>query len=213
MGSVDNPIDCLYGVSFRLVYNSQWLELIQPLEMAVQAGDFLGNLSDIQILPPQIHGDALATAITRTDTSSSANGFGILLQIGFQSKKSTPNSTQVCFSIFDIVATDSAWNPINLQPEPFCIIIERPYGIRPNPFTPNEDGFNDQVEFNLPELIETGGVIRIFDLWGKKVRQIEQGWLWNGTDEKGNDLPPGTYLYVIESQGNLITKGTLGLVR
>jgi len=213
VGRNDDQIDDLFGISFILIYNSQWLELMQPPEAAIQGGDLLGDPTEIQILPLQILGDTLATAITRTDTTSSANGFGLLMQIGFQSKKSTPNFTEVCFSIADIAATDSAWNPITLSPESFCLVIERPYGIRPNPFTPNGDGYNDQVEFLLPELNEAGGIIRIFNLWGRKVRQLEQDWFWNGTDESGNDLPPGTYLYVIESQGDLITKGTLGLVR
>lgn len=213
VGNSDNPVEGLYGVSFILIYESRWLDLIQPVEAAVRVGDFLGNAADVQILSPQVEDDTLAAGITRTDTSASVSGFGMLLQVGFRSKKSTPNATEICFMLSDVAATDSAWTPVKLQPEPFCMVVERPYGIRPNPFTPNEDGYNDQVEFNLQELTESGGIIRIFDLWGRKVRQIEQGWIWDGTDDHGNALSPGTYLYLIESQGSVLTKGTLGLVR
>lgn len=91
----------------------------------------------------------------------------------------------------------------------------------PNPFTPNGDGFYDKVEFAFPGLGEVEGVIKIFTLGNLKVREIEvragagakQAATWDGTDNAGEPLLQGIYLYIIKSQGRIICKGTVTLVR
>jgi gliding motility-associated-like protein len=85
--------------------------------------------------------------------------------------------------------------------------------IRPNPFTPNGDGFNDYVTFNLFDLKVYGGTISIYDIWGKEIRRIENGMIWDGRNDQGSTVIPGSYLYIIECQGEVISKGILGLVR
>jgi hypothetical protein len=77
--------------------------------------------------------------------------------------------------------------------------------IAPNPFTPNGDGVHDEMGFrfsvfklNSPRKVEV--VIRT--LHGKRVRSLSEQrgnaagnylFLWDGTDDAGNRVPPGIY--------------------
>ncbi|RKZ29844.1 hypothetical protein DRQ36_07440, partial [bacterium] len=87
----------------------------------------------------------------------------------------------------------------------------------PNPFTPNGDGIYDEVEFTFPGIGENEGVIKIFTLGNLKVRTIEvpagagakEIATWDGTDNAGEPLLQGIYLYIIKSQGRIICKGTI----
>ncbi len=91
----------------------------------------------------------------------------------------------------------------------------------PNPFTPNGDGINDEAEFSFPGLGEVEGVIKIFTLGNLKVREIEipAGWsaketaIWDGTDNAGEPLSQGIYIYTIRSEGRIKCKGTVTLAR
>ncbi|MCI0496060.1 gliding motility-associated C-terminal domain-containing protein [candidate division KSB1 bacterium] len=85
--------------------------------------------------------------------------------------------------------------------------------IQPNPFTPNEDGFNDYVWFNFPELLTEPGSISIFNFRGKKIIEISDDNRWFGKDENGKEQPAGVYLYVVKINGKIINNGTVALVR
>lgn len=66
----------------------------------------------------------------------------------------------------------------------------------PNVFSPNNDGYNDTF---FP--INMEGVksykMSIFDRWGRQVFYPTDGQAWNG-NFNGNQVPEGTYYYVIE---------------
>lgn len=87
------------------------------------------------------------------------------------------------------------------------------YGAFPNPFTPNSDGYNDYVQFVFPEVGGNRGAILIFDIWGRKVREISYGERWYGKDDEGRDLPMGVYLYVLKVNGKNISRGPIALAR
>ena len=66
----------------------------------------------------------------------------------------------------------------------------------PNYFTPNGDGYNDYWNINLPITYE--GKIKIYDRYGKFLKQLssyEQGW--DGT-YRGNTLPSTDYWFIVE---------------
>ena len=74
--------------------------------------------------------------------------------------------------------------------------------VLPNPFTPNDDGFNDYVSFKYPEMDTRTAVVRIFNLRGLKVNELHHfsgtEYRWGGRDEGGKTLDPGVYLYILE---------------
>ena len=88
---------------------------------------------------------------------------------------------------------------------------------RPNPFTPNNDGFNDYVKFDFPSVTENSFEILIFDVSGKKVATlssaVSRNNQWYGTDDKGNKMAPGVYIYIIKINGSTEYNGTITLIR
>ena len=75
----------------------------------------------------------------------------------------------------------------------------------PKYFTPNNDGFNDS--WNVKELsTQPYAYIRIFDRYGKLLKQISpNGAGWNGTFN-GHYMPADDYWFVIHYQENNIVK-------
>ena len=75
----------------------------------------------------------------------------------------------------------------------------------PNPFTPNGDGVNDELtlSYKLREVTALRDVaLEIYDLAGRRLKKLSLPSLsgvhrqrWNGRDDDGQLVPPGTYLY------------------
>ena len=70
----------------------------------------------------------------------------------------------------------------------------------PNVITPNGDGFNDQFELELVNIIKINA--SIFNRWGKEVYTWDAlDRPWRGLNIDGAELPPGTYFYTIVGEG------------
>jgi hypothetical protein len=89
--------------------------------------------------------------------------------------------------------------------------------VRPNPFTPNDDGYNDAVEFNFSTLGLSRPALRIFDVDGLAVvheDNLHAGvFVWRGRDRNGRALPPGIYLYSLQDSGRNVANGYVVLAR
>ena len=86
---------------------------------------------------------------------------------------------------------------------PFSRQILHNLHIAPNPFTPNGDGINDQMEisFDLGKLNQVREIqVAIYDLSGRRVwREQREGYgslvfVWDGRDAAGVRVPPGLYV-------------------
>ncbi len=89
--------------------------------------------------------------------------------------------------------------------------------VRPNPFTPNNDGFNDQVEFDYAGLGLRNPSLQIFDANGIAIWNSNGAtsgrFIWNGRNEHGREVIPGVYLYTLRDQGNNVTSGYVVVAR
>ncbi|MEX2379389.1 MAG: gliding motility-associated C-terminal domain-containing protein, partial [Vicingaceae bacterium] len=87
-----------------------------------------------------------------------------------------------------------------------CEVIIKPTNV----FTPNGDGVNDFLAFDLLELYP-GSKLQVFNRWGKLI--YEDNDYYNDWD--GGDNPAGTYFYILdindESYG--IFKGNFTIIR
>ncbi|HHS49914.1 MAG TPA: hypothetical protein ENN07_02245 [candidate division Zixibacteria bacterium] len=108
--------------------------------------------------------------------------------------------------------------------EAVCIEIRRtkttPCEVWPIPFTPNDDGANDIVWFEYPDMEFSPATIEIFTIEGRRVfsrdfppSAPESGTFWDGVADDGRRALPGTYVYIITKNGEVVCKGTLVLVR
>ncbi|MBN2543673.1 gliding motility-associated C-terminal domain-containing protein [bacterium] len=98
-----------------------------------------------------------------------------------------------------------------------CDIIEE-YSVVPNPFTPNNDGYNDYVLFTIPnpegKLVE----ITIFNYDNKQVTKIESTdpgapIMWTGRDDERRPMRQGPYFYIIKVGGKIKYDGVIILAR
>ncbi len=84
--------------------------------------------------------------------------------------------------------------------------------VTPNPFTPNDDGTNDEAVFNFETFRIDGANLKIFDIHGHKI--YEQEWAssvkrisWNGRDGTGRPVLPGVYLYIFSDRSKPLARG------
>ncbi|MDI6401627.1 CARDB domain-containing protein [Balneolaceae bacterium ANBcel3] len=97
-------------------------------------------------------------------------------------------------------------------------VIEGRVFVTPNPFTPNNDGFNDVLEFDMTQIADIHDPqIQIFSFNGRLVKTLSAdafdgaSMYWDGRDQNGNVLRPGVYLYVIENNNSLLHRGAVTL--
>ncbi len=88
---------------------------------------------------------------------------------------------------------------------------------RPNPFTPNQDGFNDEVVFDFSDFSLDGPELKIFSFRGAQLLALQPGldktFRWNGRDRNGRDQMPGVYLYVLSDNKKRVSSGYIVLAR
>ncbi len=99
------------------------------------------------------------------------------------------------------------------QTDVYTVAVGTAGTVLPNPFTPNQDGFNDLVTFNVPGLLNGAGSISIYNQHGRRIREISDHNTWDGTNDDGDALPPGVYLYAVTINGKVKVSGTLTLIR
>jgi gliding motility-associated-like protein len=98
-----------------------------------------------------------------------------------------------------------------------CMVYRNPKPSPPlrvmNVITPNGDGQNDVL--NLTNL--TGEDLYRFvvlDRWGKQVyEQQDYDHTWNGVTSGGQDLPDGTYYFILQQGDNIEFKGPITIIR
>ena len=100
--------------------------------------------------------------------------------------------------------------------------------VEPNPFTPNGDDVNDDVEisYNILKLTGKGAPVKvtIHDLSGKLVREVisedrasghygrDSDDVWDGRDDNGALVPPGIYLFRVDVASDADPESTAGYI-
>ncbi len=94
---------------------------------------------------------------------------------------------------------------------------------RPNPFTPNGDGYNDFTVFDYPFMFTERATIVIYDRWNVEVFRKDVEPMrdffnllprsWDGRDKSGHILPQGVYIYIVKVRGEFVCNGTIILAR
>lgn len=102
-------------------------------------------------------------------------------------------------------ACDTNWVAFVLTNEDAICELEKidPRVVFPEGITPNDDGYNDALIFNIVDKLGcpsnyAKSDITIFNRWADKVF-VQEPYenQWNGTTRDGGALPPGVYYYVL----------------
>lgn len=214
IGSQSRPVAGLFGLSFELKYSAP--RFVQPLTPdQVLVGAFLepNTYSFARHEPSR---NSVALAVSRKLGASGQSGFGEVLVYSFQIAPDAPPSTEFCFNLENLAANDSLGNALPVVAgAPLCLqVADLPIAAAPNPFTPNEDGSNDQIEFQREGGMPVSWTITIMDRNGRVVRRLLNGETrWNGRDEQDREVLPGVYLYQIQNEEAVLTRGVIGLLR
>lgn len=214
IGSQSRPVAGLFGLSFELKYSAP--RFVQPLTPdQVLVGAFLepNTYSFARHEPSR---NSVALAVSRKLGASGQSGFGEVLVYSFQIAPDAPPSTEFCFNLENLAANDSLGNALPVVAgAPLCLkVADLPIAAAPNPFTPNEDGSNDQIEFQREGGMPVSWTITIMDRNGRVVRRLLSGETrWNGRNEQGREVLPGVYLYQIQNEEAVLTRGVIGLLR
>ncbi|MFP4458407.1 MAG: gliding motility-associated C-terminal domain-containing protein [Candidatus Zixiibacteriota bacterium] len=104
----------------------------------------------------------------------------------------------------------------NIEPKIECLA-------QPNPFTPNDDEYNDIIVFDYPFMFSEAAELKIFNknktlIYEERLNPISsrndyERRRWLGTDNDGKKLSPGLYFYTISRDNEVICEGTLTLIR
>lgn len=121
-------------------------------------------------------------------------------QLTYEREKCRAGTIEVLYEICDNVCLDlcdTAMVVITVEADPAadCDFV-------PNGITPNGDGLNDELVFdvllNNPSTEFPDNEIIIFNRWGDVVYQAKPyNNDWRGTNQSGNELPQGTYYYIL----------------
>jgi hypothetical protein len=237
----------LFLISFVILTNNLFPATLRILKREVPPGNIVyvpitvsdaQNLAGIELV---LQFDLSDLDFLGIDTASVVEGFSIVWDrkdnkiavsmaraIGLSVSKATlfeitfriKSSAQIgaATDIFWIEANlfDDDTNPISVETEDAVIKVTE-FSVFPNPFTPNDAGFNDHVNFIIPDLVASEVVIKIFGMKGNRVREISRSTYpilqWDGFDENNHLMQPGVYLYLILRNSDLIHKGTITLMR
>lgn len=98
--------------------------------------------------------------------------------------------------------------------------IENSATASPDIITPNHDGVNDAVVFNVRATDNAKAVINIYDMTGKIVRVIAEedfgssmSLAWDGTDAEGKLTETGLYVFSVTLSGRIISTGSVVIAR
>jgi len=154
----------------------------------------LSNSTSERIILISPSGDTVSKTIYDTDTPE---GFS-WERIDFKSQEE--NSLWSPSKVFG--GTPGAANSVSIKPSDKIEII-----INPNPFSPNNDGFEDIVEIKYNISLGNPVVtLRVFDIKGRLVNVLLNTFFspcsfslhWDGKDFTGQNLPSGIYIIHLE---------------
>ncbi len=213
VGNEMQPIDGLFGLSFELHYShSTYLEFVEPVEAT--AGPFL-EPDTYTFTRHEPENKIFFLAVSRKRGAAGQSGYGQVMQLQVRISKGAPPLWPVCFEIKNISANDYAGTAVPVQAgPPLCLTVaDTPIDVMPNPFTPNDDGSNDQVEFKRDGGLPGNWSILIMDRSGRVIKRLTNGEsFWDGRNEKCHKMLPGIYLYAVYSGKQTIKRGLLWLI-
>jgi hypothetical protein len=201
-----NDAQNLAGAQLVLQYDQNLLEFVAIYSL---------GLSDEFNIVSESEGDKIAIAMARAEGITVDKG--ILLGISFRIKLSANLGDGSEINWIKCELFDENTMPIPCEAQPGVVRVTDVV-VFPNPFTPGvKDGFNDEANFVVPDSLAGDVLVNIYSVTGNKVREISKGigsnLEWDGTDDNGNALRPGVYLYLILSNGNPFSKGTITIMR
>lgn len=156
-------------------------------------------------------------AVHSTDTALPVIAVGE--QVAFPSTAFLPTRLgdhQVTFRVdadAEIDEVDEANNEITVSFE----VVRGDLVVTPNPFTPNNDGTNEEVNVDFTSLALNDPTLLIYTFEGALIREVTEAngnvLSWDGRDDQDRGRDPGLYLFVLMEGGGVVDSGHITLAR
>ncbi|MBD3340452.1 MAG: T9SS type A sorting domain-containing protein, partial [Candidatus Lokiarchaeota archaeon] len=198
-------VENLHGISFKFNFPIEYLEVL-----SIEQQDFLGNDVVYYDNVDNTNGN-VGIGISKKGSQNGSSGHGQIVSIKLLEKPNSPVGISMSLSLTEVVANDNEGNTLNIQGQETTYTvtaveinqsdIAQPdkfelFKNYPNPFNPTTTIRYSIVEKDMIQL-------KIFDIKGRLVKTListeqQQGIYtveWNATDEAGNPVASGIYLY------------------
>ena len=203
-------------------YSSDTVNIL--LEVAPEATDDSYVMEEGQVLNMDVSTNDIAVGGSYTILSNVVNG--VLVDNSSGNFAYTPNLEYIgpdefqyelcavaCPDACDIATVSIFVNPA--EPKPIDTLLNQ----KINTITPNGDGLNDNMVFDI--LIQNQGEYEkrefiVFNRWGNMVYDTQEyNNDWNGTNNNNKPLPEGTYYYILrlDVDAGIIMKGGVTILR
>lgn len=199
-------VEGLAGAELVLRYDAAFLDFISA-RTTLLTNDFI--LSSSVRSPGRL-------AISMASPTGLASAKGTLLELKFHIRSTAALGA----------TTEIFWDQLNLfdaetKPMPYetanGLVKVSAVSVFPNPFTPNDDGFNDRLNFVVPDSVASQMEIKIYGVNGTMIRSFTNrdvpSLQWDGNNTQGETLRPGLYYYLILKRSEPFYRGTVTLMR
>ncbi len=204
--------DILPDLSLRLVAPTDAIDVDEAAayQVAVKTASASwlqeGASVDVELAGEALHSWEIPAGI--------AEGDSVVFSGTFTPRTPAQNRLSACIVL---PAPDIEADESNNCDEADLSIREGRLRVRPNPFTPNDDGFNDEAEFITREIHIGDPRVTIYDMSGRSVRSLrvstEGRIVWDGRDDDGRRVDAGVYLYIYEDRGHHRLSGEIVVAR
>ncbi|MFH1896805.1 MAG: right-handed parallel beta-helix repeat-containing protein [Candidatus Desantisbacteria bacterium] len=162
VGSATTPISDLFGISFKLNYDTTLLDVVTPYNTNVTAGDMLG--SDV-VFVQNVDESAgqVSIGVSRKAGQGGVSGSGNVAKVRFKMSPNAIGSTTATFSLTNVSAMDSTLKPITLAPETAGIHVVQRLAT-PGLISPEDNALANQVDLNYEWSAVSGVVHYQFEL-------------------------------------------------
>ncbi|MER3374107.1 MAG: gliding motility-associated C-terminal domain-containing protein, partial [Allomuricauda sp.] len=156
----------------------------------------------------QVSGEWLIDELTAVDQTATLE-----ITVNTTTAGSVQNTATITssFPADGVASNNTATVPIQVNRSP-CVDP----GTLCNIFSPDGDRVNQFLKFVDPQNEYPENKLEIFDRYGNSVFQMD-GYdsSWDGTGKNGEDLPKGTYFYILDlnGDGSEVVKGWIQIVR
>ena len=197
-------VGAIAGAEFLIQYDPALLEFINAS---------LSTFTEGFVLTTQNKQNKIA--VTMANATGLGQTRGILLHLSFRIRLSAQTGTATELTILSHKLYDINGNVLDAESKHGVIKVSE-IVVYPDPFTPNDDGFNDYATFVVPDSISGTVTVKLYSITGSKVAEISginnSTLKWDGRNESGQMLRPGPYIYIVQSQSKTLSKGTITIM-
>jgi len=209
VGNTDSPVSNLFGVSFKLNYDTTLLDVVTPYNTNVTPGDMLGSdvvfIHDVNETTGQV-----SIGMSRKAGQGGISGYGNAAKIRFRVNPNAVGSSTGTFSITNVTAINSSYGSITLAPQSAVIhIIQRL--ATPVLTSPGNDALANQVDLDYEWTAVTNAGYYQFELDNNpdfsspEIATTTTATKYNPSSLYGplaSSLPDGRYFWRVKACGD-----------